>query len=204
MNYCNLTYVNVFHSNYVVGTQTASRWFNWFSRFLRQSVGWNRRMWVYNASFTKSIDSFSVEIQLYLSKHLAFSGFLEDPSYFILWLALIVVGSVHLNDCLAEPMLPIFLVVFGNWCFLFIPIIPTVSIDFKLSLLLWILGVVGLLVQIIQELNPLLEVTGGWEIAQIVCTYLMVSFLIGWYFTGNVLSLSSERKYVMPHNTPSI
>lgn len=166
-----------FYSIDFVGSQTTSCWFNWLSWLLCQSMGcWNRRMWVqYIAPFFTFIDIFTVEIHSSL-KFVAFYGFLENPAYFVLRIVLIVIGSVYLNDCQAEPMLPIFLIVFG------IIIIglskPPFSLDIELSLLLWI-GAVGLLMQIIDP----------WETAKDTCVYYLLAFFsFCWWITGGPIT----------------
>ncbi len=40
-------------------------------------------------------------------------GILDYPMRFILSLVMIIVGSIYFNDCKAEPMATVFLIVFG-------------------------------------------------------------------------------------------
>jgi len=102
---------------------------------------------------------------------------------FILRVIALIIGSIFLHDCPAEPMLPIFLIVYG------------IELSFTHSKLLFgqltvffLIGVVGSTMQIFAQITGSLLKDGNttWKTVKDAVIILMWIFLACWVITGNL------------------
>ena len=126
----------------------------------------------------------------------AYSGILDFPMEFILRLVVVIIGSIFVHACPAEPMLPIYLIVNG------IRLLFTYSNFFvwsPITVFFLIIGVVGSSIQILAQIagSLLKDDNTTWKKVKDSVIILMFIFLFGWFITGNMSSQRFNLFYVL-------
>lgn len=126
-------------------------------------------------------------------------GILDYPKKFILRLALIVVGSIFLNDCQAQPKLPIFFIVTGKYNHISLMHYYCHTCSSSPNLWLYSLsltvGVVGSTTQIIQQITGYLLKDYHTTRKNVKDLIIVLIFLFGWFPQGNIQMIWKHFKY---------
>ena len=117
-------------------------------------------------------------------------GILDYPMQFIFWLVLIVVASIYFNDCQAEPMLPIYLIIIGKCYYTSFNLY---YYTFLLCFLFYYVGVIGSSIQIVEQiLGSLMKDSESitWKIVKDIYDFsIMCSFAFVWFFLGKICDI---------------